>query len=116
MVPKLLAVTPLAERLPHLSCRTIRVLDAVELAAAIAIVFGVNLLPAFGPPTWAVLRVAMSVVDKARQRESAQSLVNRRGCAVLVKGGHAKGPQVTDRLFASALDRMLADAAGRHER
>ena len=27
----------------------------MELAAAIAIVFGVNLLPAFGPPTWAVL-------------------------------------------------------------
>ncbi|NML07160.1 bifunctional hydroxymethylpyrimidine kinase/phosphomethylpyrimidine kinase [Sphingomonas sp. G-3-2-10] len=44
----------------------------------------------------------MSVVDKAKQRESAQSLVNRRGCAVLVKGGHAKGRQVTDRLFAPA--------------
>jgi uncharacterized membrane protein YdjX (TVP38/TMEM64 family) len=27
----------------------------VEYAAAIAVVFGVNLLPAFGPPTWAVL-------------------------------------------------------------
>lgn len=42
----------------------------------------------------------MSVVDKARQRESARSLVSRRGCAVLAKGGHGKGPQVTDRLFA----------------
>ncbi|MBO9712398.1 bifunctional hydroxymethylpyrimidine kinase/phosphomethylpyrimidine kinase [Sphingomonas sp.] len=41
----------------------------------------------------------MSSVDKARQRESARSLVARRGCAVLVKGGHAKGRQVTDRLF-----------------
>lgn len=27
----------------------------MELAAAIAVVFAVNLLPAFGPPTWAVL-------------------------------------------------------------
>jgi membrane protein YqaA with SNARE-associated domain len=27
----------------------------VELAAAVAVVFAVNLLPAFGPPTWAVL-------------------------------------------------------------
>jgi membrane protein YqaA with SNARE-associated domain len=27
----------------------------VELAAAIAVVFAVNLLPAFGPPTWALL-------------------------------------------------------------
>jgi membrane protein YqaA with SNARE-associated domain len=27
----------------------------VELAAAIAVVFAINLLPAFGPPTWAVL-------------------------------------------------------------
>ena len=27
----------------------------MEYAAAIAVVFGVNLLPAFGPPTWAVL-------------------------------------------------------------
>ncbi len=44
----------------------------------------------------------MSVVDKAKQRESARSLVARRGCAVLVKGGHAKGRQVTDRLFFPA--------------
>ena len=44
----------------------------------------------------------MSIVDKAAQRKSAQSLVARRGCAVLVKGGHAKGRQVTDRLFAPA--------------
>ena len=41
----------------------------------------------------------MSALDKTRQRESARSLVARRGCAVLVKGGHAKGRQVTDRLF-----------------
>jgi hydroxymethylpyrimidine/phosphomethylpyrimidine kinase len=41
----------------------------------------------------------MSVVDKARQREGARSLVARRGCSVLVKGGHARGRQVTDRLF-----------------
>ena len=27
----------------------------MELAAAIAVVFAINLLPAFGPPTWAVL-------------------------------------------------------------
>jgi len=43
----------------------------------------------------------MSVVDKAAQRESAKSLVARRGCAVLVKGGHARGRLVTDRLFST---------------
>ncbi|MCW3835110.1 bifunctional hydroxymethylpyrimidine kinase/phosphomethylpyrimidine kinase [Sphingomonas canadensis] len=42
----------------------------------------------------------MSVLDKERQAESARSLVARRGCAVLVKGGHARGRQVTDRLFS----------------
>lgn len=41
----------------------------------------------------------MSVVDKAAQAASARSLVARRGTAVLVKGGHGKGRQVTDRLF-----------------
>lgn len=40
--------------------------------------------------------------DRAAQRRSAQSLVARCGCAVLIKGGHAQGPQVTDRLFAPA--------------
>ncbi|MEZ0497219.1 bifunctional hydroxymethylpyrimidine kinase/phosphomethylpyrimidine kinase [Sphingomonas sp. IW22] len=44
----------------------------------------------------------MSVLDKAAQREAAQSLVQRRGRALLVKGGHAKGRQVTDRLFQPA--------------
>ena len=44
----------------------------------------------------------MSVVDKEAQRDSARSLVARRGCAVLVKGGHAKGGQITDRLFLPA--------------
>ncbi len=53
-------------------------------------------------PNLPELRVlsGMSTVDKAAQRKSAQSLVARRGCAVLVKGGHARGRQVTDRLFA----------------
>ena len=41
----------------------------------------------------------MSTVDRAARRDSARSLVARRGCAVLVKGGHAKGAQVTDQLF-----------------
>lgn len=41
----------------------------------------------------------MSILDKAAQRAAAASLVSRRGSAVLVKGGHAKGRQVTDRLF-----------------
>ena len=41
----------------------------------------------------------MSILDKGAQRAAAQSLVARRGCAVLVKGGHARGRQVTDRLF-----------------
>ncbi|PCD04064.1 bifunctional hydroxymethylpyrimidine kinase/phosphomethylpyrimidine kinase [Sphingomonas spermidinifaciens] len=44
----------------------------------------------------------MSILDKGAQRAAAQSLVARRGCAVLVKGGHAKGRQVTDRLFQPA--------------
>ncbi|WP_315763087.1 bifunctional hydroxymethylpyrimidine kinase/phosphomethylpyrimidine kinase [Sphingomonas sp. Y38-1Y] len=44
----------------------------------------------------------MSILDKAAQREAARSLVKRRGRAVLVKGGHAKGRQVTDRLFQTA--------------
>ncbi|MEN3745876.1 bifunctional hydroxymethylpyrimidine kinase/phosphomethylpyrimidine kinase [Sphingomonas sp. HF-S3] len=44
----------------------------------------------------------MSVMDSARVREAARSLVSRRGCAVLAKGGHGKGRQVTDRLFAPA--------------
>jgi len=43
----------------------------------------------------------MSVVDKVAQRESAKSLVARRGRAVLVKGGHGRGRQVTDRLFSA---------------
>ncbi|MFZ5746033.1 MAG: bifunctional hydroxymethylpyrimidine kinase/phosphomethylpyrimidine kinase [Pseudomonadota bacterium] len=42
----------------------------------------------------------MSVVDREAQRESARSLAARRGCAVLVKGGHARGRNVTDRLFS----------------
>ena len=46
----------------------------------------------------------MSVVDAAAQRESALSLVARRGTAVLVKGGHAKGRQVSDRLFQPGPD------------
>ncbi len=41
----------------------------------------------------------MSILDKTAQRAAATSLVQRRGSAVLVKGGHAKGRQVTDRLF-----------------
>ncbi|UZK68980.1 bifunctional hydroxymethylpyrimidine kinase/phosphomethylpyrimidine kinase [Sphingomonas sp. S1-29] len=41
----------------------------------------------------------MSILDKAAQRSAARSLVQRRGSALLVKGGHAKGRQVTDRLF-----------------
>jgi hydroxymethylpyrimidine/phosphomethylpyrimidine kinase len=41
----------------------------------------------------------MSVIDKAAQFVSAQSLVSRRGRALLVKGGHARGRRVTDRLF-----------------
>ncbi len=41
----------------------------------------------------------MSILDKVAQRAAATSLVQRRGSAVLVKGGHAKGRQVTDRLF-----------------
>jgi hydroxymethylpyrimidine/phosphomethylpyrimidine kinase len=41
----------------------------------------------------------MSILDKGAQRAAAQSLVQRRGGAVLVKGGHAKGRLVTDRLF-----------------
>ncbi len=41
----------------------------------------------------------MSILDKAAQRAAATSLVSRRGSAMLVKGGHAKGRQVTDRLF-----------------
>lgn len=44
----------------------------------------------------------MSILDKSAQRAAAQSLVQRRGGAVLVKGGHAKGRQVTDRLFQPA--------------
>ncbi|MBA15167.1 MAG: bifunctional hydroxymethylpyrimidine kinase/phosphomethylpyrimidine kinase [Sphingomonas sp.] len=40
-----------------------------------------------------------SIVDRDAQRDSARSLVARRGSAVLVKGGHARGSQVTDRLF-----------------
>lgn len=44
----------------------------------------------------------MSVMDVPRIRDAARSLVNRRGCAVLAKGGHGKGRQVTDRLFAPA--------------
>lgn len=44
----------------------------------------------------------MSILDKAAQRAAAQSLVSRRHSAVLVKGGHAKGRQVTDRLFQPA--------------
>jgi hypothetical protein len=27
----------------------------VHLSLAVAVVFGINLMPAFGPPTWAVL-------------------------------------------------------------
>ncbi len=41
----------------------------------------------------------MSILDKAAQRAAATSLVSRRGSAVLVKGGDAKGRQGTDRLF-----------------
>lgn len=40
-----------------------------------------------------------AVADKARQRDAARGLVARHGCALLVKGGHGKGRQVTDRLF-----------------
>lgn len=29
--------------------------DLAQLLVALAVVFAVNLLPAFGPPTWAVL-------------------------------------------------------------
>jgi hydroxymethylpyrimidine/phosphomethylpyrimidine kinase len=41
----------------------------------------------------------MSNISREAQAASARSLVARRGCAVLVKGGHAKGAQVTDRLY-----------------
>lgn len=41
----------------------------------------------------------MSVIDKDAQIASATSLVQRRGCAVLAKGGHGRGRRVTDRLF-----------------
>jgi hydroxymethylpyrimidine/phosphomethylpyrimidine kinase len=41
----------------------------------------------------------VSVADTAKQRAAARALVADRGCALLVKGGHARGKQVTDRLF-----------------
>ncbi len=46
----------------------------------------------------------MSILDRDAQRASARSLADRRQCAVLVKGGHGKGRQVTDRLFQVAPD------------
>jgi len=41
----------------------------------------------------------MSIVDRDAFRAAAWSLVGRRGCAILAKGGHRKGPNVTDDLF-----------------
>ncbi len=41
----------------------------------------------------------MATGDVEAQRKAARSLVAERGCALLVKGGHAKGAQVTDRLY-----------------
>lgn len=43
----------------------------------------------------------LSTLDRDAQRDAARSLVARRGCAILVKGGHGKGRQVTDRLFSA---------------
>jgi hydroxymethylpyrimidine/phosphomethylpyrimidine kinase len=41
----------------------------------------------------------MSIVDREAIRAAARSLAERRGCAILAKGGHARGPHVTDMLF-----------------
>ncbi|MDH7975532.1 bifunctional hydroxymethylpyrimidine kinase/phosphomethylpyrimidine kinase [Sphingomonas sp. AR_OL41] len=41
----------------------------------------------------------MSIVDREAIRTAARSLADRRGCAILAKGGHARGPHVTDILF-----------------
>jgi hydroxymethylpyrimidine/phosphomethylpyrimidine kinase len=41
----------------------------------------------------------MSIVDREAIRSAARSLAERRGCAILAKGGHARGQQVTDMLF-----------------
>ncbi|QIG81609.1 bifunctional hydroxymethylpyrimidine kinase/phosphomethylpyrimidine kinase [Stakelama tenebrarum] len=40
-----------------------------------------------------------SIVDRDAQRDSARSLVARRGSSVLVKGGHTRSSQIADRLF-----------------
>ena len=42
----------------------------------------------------------MSTIDAVSIWESARSLVNRFGCAILAKGGHARGKRVTDRLVS----------------
>jgi len=42
----------------------------------------------------------MKVRDEHEQRAAALALVRRHRCAVLVKGGHAKGVEVVDRLFS----------------
>jgi len=42
----------------------------------------------------------MKVRDEQEQRAAALSLVRGHGCAVLVKGGHATGAEVVDRLFS----------------
>jgi len=43
----------------------------------------------------------MATGDVEAQRKAARALVAERGCALLVKGGHAKGAQVTDRLYCA---------------
>ncbi|UZK64977.1 bifunctional hydroxymethylpyrimidine kinase/phosphomethylpyrimidine kinase [Sphingomonas sp. M1-B02] len=40
------------------------------------------------------------VEGDAEQRQAAKALVAEHGCALLVKGGHASGPQLCDRLFS----------------
>jgi len=42
----------------------------------------------------------MKVRDEHEQRAAALALVRGHGCAVLVKGGHARGVEVVDRLFS----------------
>lgn len=86
--------------------------ELAQYALAIAVIFGVNLLPAFGPPTWAVLVFFSLHFDLPKvPLVLGGALAAALGRFVLANGARRVRPHLSDNRRAS-LDRSQAVLTG----
>jgi hypothetical protein len=90
--------------------------DLAQLAVAIAVIFAVNLLPAFGPPTWSVLVLFTLNFDlPAAPLVVAGALAAATGRFVLATGARRLRPRLSKARLAS-LDRAQRALSGNRPR